>query len=224
MFPFLKAIFLDFDGVIVNPFKHLVAEILAVADSFGVRNPLMEKIKKHWGESLEEFLGNVLPGINREMFLERSGELGFRMTAPPLVVGARRTLALLSNQYLLAIVTNRGRPSLLAVMEEREIDRDLFRFIHTASDLPRHHHKPSPKAFRRLVLILSLEGILPDQILYVGDNEIDFKAASGAGLHFVGITSGGPTTREDFLRAGVSEKQLLESIRDLPGFLGLLEE
>ncbi|MDP1846135.1 MAG: HAD hydrolase-like protein [Candidatus Moranbacteria bacterium] len=109
-------------------------------------------------------------------------------------------------------------------MEGSEIDTGLFRFIQTASDLPRELHKPNPEVFSRIISILLSEGVRREEILYIGDNITDFRAANGAGIYFVGVTSGGLTTRDDFLRIGVSKKHILDSIRNLPKFLGITEE
>lgn len=221
MLSFLKKIIFDFDGVLVNNFQERAEQIIAIAHSFGIQESLMEKIREHWGESLDAFLESVLPGINRDMFSARGAELGFEDTAPAIVPGTRRTLALLSKHFSLSVVTNRGRPSLMTAMKERRIDASLFCFILTASELPREFLKPSPKAFQKIILTLFSEGILPEQMLYVGDTLNDFRAASGAGLHFAGIISGGVATPEDFLRVGVPEKHLLETLSDLPGLLGI---
>lgn len=216
----IRVILFDFDGPLVNNFQELFVEIVAVARSFGVQENLTGKIKKHWGESLDFFLSNVMPGISHEMFLRRSAELGFRKKVPLHVPGARRTLALLKEHYILGIVTNRGRPSLMEILNAREFDIRNFAFIVTATDLPPEFHKPSPKAFRDIILHLFSRDIFPENILYIGDNEKDFRASCGAGLHFAGITTGGPTTREDFLVVGVHERLLLSAVPDLPGLLG----
>jgi phosphoglycolate phosphatase-like HAD superfamily hydrolase len=220
----IKKIIFDVDGVLLNTFTHHIAELMAVARAFGIDKPAMERIKKHWGKGLEEFLEKILPSIPLETFLQRSIELGFRKTAPPRIPGVRRTLFLLAKYYSLSIVSNRSEPSLMAFMRGAEINIGLFRFIQTASHLPRELHKPNPKVFSKIISILLAEGIKLEEIMYIGDNEIDFWAANGAGINFVGVTTGGLTTRDDFLRIGVPEEYILDSIRDLPRFLGISEE
>lgn len=220
----LKKLIFDVDGVLLDTYCHHVVELMAVARALGIKKPAMEEIKKHWGKGLEEFLEKIMPGIPLEAFLQRSMELGFRKAAPPRILGVRRTLSLLAGYFSLSIVSNRSDSSLMAFMEGSEIDTGLFRFIQTASDLPRELHKPNPEVFSRIISILLSEGVRREEILYIGDNIIDFRAANGAGIYFVGVTSGGLTTRNDFLRIGVSKKHILDSIRNLPKFLGITEE
>lgn len=221
--PIIKKIIFDVDGPLLNTPNLLLQELYAIAQSLGLNKPAMEKIIAAWGKNLHDFLSIALPGVSLEVFVTERDRLGFFRHQPIRVPGARKVLVRLSQAYSLSILTNRSKDSLLQLMTRAEIDLNYFRFIITASDLPPEFHKPSPKAFTGIIQALFSEGVLPEEMLYVGDNVIDFRAANGAGLRFTAIISGFPATREDFLQAGVSEKCILDSIRDLPKFLGLLE-
>lgn len=220
----LRKLIFDFDGVMIDLVDHYFTEIEMVARAFGIEQPPAEEITKHWGKSLEEFLKNIFPGVAVEKFLQKSAELGFRKDIPPRIPGIRRTLSLLARHYSLSIVSNREKTSLMAMLAGAEIDTGLFRFIRSASDLPPEFHKPSSMVFSEILHVLGQEGITGEEIAYIGDNEVDFRAATGAGIHFIAVVSGRITARGDFLAFGVPEKYILESIRDLPKFLGLPEE
>src|SRR4030043_393069 len=220
----LAKIIFDFDGVMIDLADLYFTEIEAVAKAFGVKQPAMEEIARHWGKGLREFLKNIIPEVTMEEFLQKSAELGFQKDKPPRILGVRRILSLLAVHYSLSIVTNRERESLMTMLAGAGINIGLFRFIRSASDLPPEFHKPNPLVFSESLHTLGQEGVKRDQVAYIGDNEGDFEAATGAGINFIAVTSGRITTREDFVRLGVPKEHILESIRDLPGFLGLLEE
>jgi phosphoglycolate phosphatase-like HAD superfamily hydrolase len=215
----IKKIVFDCDGVLIDSVSYGIEDVRLVAQSFGCRVPDESELIACWGLIFKEFLEKCMPGISLEMYLERRREIGRDKFLPPRIEGARRALALLASKYPLSLISNREILTLTQILEGHEFQMDLFQFIQTASDT--EHHKPDPRVFARLIKILAAEDIREKDILYVGDHLVDRDASVGAGLNFLALLSGGLTTKEEFLQAGVSPEHILESIRDVPGFLGI---
>jgi phosphoglycolate phosphatase len=215
----IKKVVVDCDGVLIDSVSYGIEDVQLVAQSFGCRIPSESELIACWGLIFKEFLDKCMPGISLEMYLERRREIGRDKTLPPRIEGARRALALLASKYPLSLISNREILTLTQILEGHEFQMDLFRFIQSASDT--EHHKPDPRVFERLLKIFSTEGIDGEDILYIGDHLVDREASIGAGLKFVGVLSGGLTTREEFLSAGVSPEHIFDSIKDVPGFLGI---
>ncbi len=77
-------------------------------------------------------------------------------------------------------------------------------------------HKPDPDVFLPTLKKLDQKGINNKKsILYVGDSLDDLKAAYGAGIDFIAVTTG-LYSREDFLAAGA--KVILSDIREILKF------
>jgi len=78
----------------------------------------------------------------------------------------------------------------IATIEQGQPDfRSRFVKIQTQEDTEKH--KPDPTVFNPMFAKLSGYGEhRPEEVLYVGDHETDYLAASGAGMAFVGVTTG----------------------------------
>jgi len=111
--------------------------------------------------------------------LAMAASLDFRQFIPFMEPepGMRDALARLAEFYPLAVATNRGR-SILNILEHFDLKR-FFRAVITSKDVERP--KPAPdmlqEAARRLQLV-------PSQLLFVGDSELDQAAARSAGMPF----------------------------------------
>jgi len=215
----IKKVVVDCDGVLIDSVSYGIEDVRLVARSFGCRVPDEKELIACWGLIFKEFLEKCMPGISLEMYLERRREIGRDRTLPPRIEGARRALALIASKYPLSLISNREILTLTQILSGHEFQMDLFQFIQSASDTV--HHKPDPRVFAKILEILAAEDIYEKDILYIGDHLVDRDASIGAGLNFAGVLSGGLTTREEFIRAGVPPEHIFESIRDIPEFLGI---
>lgn len=99
----------------------------------------------------------------------------------PLMVpekGIPQVLDRLGKKMVLALATNRGR-SVCSILDHFQM-RSCFKAVVTSEDVQRP--KPSPD-----MLLLAVEqlGLRSEQVLFVGDSELDRQAAGLAGLRFV---------------------------------------
>ncbi len=64
-----------------------------------------------------------------------------------------------------------------------------------------------------------------DPVLYIGDHTDDFLVSQRADreIKFVGVLTG-LCTLEEFIAAGVPERNIIGSVANLPRFLGVTEE
>jgi phosphoglycolate phosphatase len=106
------------------------------------------------------------------------------------------------------LVTNRRYPRDVAVMVGLADRLDLILGL---EDVPRP--KPDPSA---LLLALDRLGASPREALYVGDTDIDMRAAEAAGVPGLGVAAG-HFSREALLEAGAA--WAIGSLRDFPGIL-----
>jgi len=99
----------------------------------------------------------------------------------PLMVpeqGIPQVLDRLGKHMVLALATNRGR-NVCSILDYFHM-RSYFKAVVTSEDVRRP--KPAPD-----MLLLAVEklDLRPDQVLFVGDSELDRQAARQAGLRFV---------------------------------------
>ncbi|PLX97259.1 MAG: HAD family hydrolase [Desulfuromonas sp.] len=113
--------------------------------------------------------------------LDFAAALDYREFIPQMTPEAhlKEALASLSRRYPLAVATNRGR-SIEPILEHFNF-RDFFSVIVTSHDVERP--KPAPD-----MLLLAAEklGVAPDACLFIGDSDLDRRAAEQAGIAFAG--------------------------------------
>ncbi|MEK7482355.1 MAG: HAD-IA family hydrolase [Patescibacteria group bacterium] len=135
------------------------------------------------------------------------------------VPGALKTLSLLLQAgYSLGIISDRREESLGALLQSAMIPCGYFRFVKGSED---GIFKPSPDMFNTTLRVMNCT----DPVLYIGDHTDDCRACWGADreIEFVGVLTG-LCNLDEFLRAGVPAKNIIDSVADLPDFLGVTEE
>jgi phosphoglycolate phosphatase len=108
-------------------------------------------------------------------------------------------------EYPTAIATNRTN-TIQTVLEAHDLT-DLFDLVVSAWDVDRP--KPYPDPLNKILDYFSIE---PDQLLYIGDSELDQIAAEAAGAILVAYNN--PSLRSDFHITSLRE---MEQILDLSG-------
>jgi phosphoglycolate phosphatase len=102
----------------------------------------------------------------------------FKLLRPPLEL--RPFLLDLKRRYRVALATNRSATT-HGLIEHLGLG-GVFDAVASAHDKVRP--KPAPDIVR---LCLERAGVTPERAVYVGDSQIDVEAASGAGVHFLGV-------------------------------------
>lgn len=102
-----------------------------------------------------------------------------------LFPGVAKVLATLSSHDVpMAIVTNKPTPFIRPLLERLGI-ADYFRLVLGGDDVVALKPHPAP-----LFLVLGHWGLLPGQLLFIGDSRNDIQAARAAGCPCVGMTYG----------------------------------
>lgn len=210
----IKKVITDFDGVVTDSNLAFAKEFTTIGNTLTGRNVSVQDIFDRWGESMHCLLQIFYPEISLEEYAKERVRLGFHLVTPPIFPGVLKALNQISRHCKLSILTNRKRNTLMADMGKLRIKPNLFERIQSRDDT--FFAKPHPGVFNDFLVAYRA-----DETLYVGDHIIDQQAAYGAGVHFVGVTCGGITTREDFLNAGVPRKMILNSLADVPARIGI---
>jgi phosphoglycolate phosphatase len=211
-------IIFDFDLTIADSRPGFIASHTHAAHQLGVPVLDDETIARSIGTPLEIVVPRAYPGMPPETITEyirtyraKADEVMVALTS--MLPGAADTVRHLDNEGLqLAIVSQKLRHLVFAVLE-REGIAGCFEVVLGGQDVPAF--KPDP---RGLQLALERLNAHPDDALYVGDTTIDAEAAANANLRFIGVLTG-PTRAEEF--ASYEKLTLLDSVNDLPGYLGL---
>ena len=118
-------------------------------------------------------------------------------------------LALRKRGYKTGILTRGGHEYAECILRKSKV-LDLFDVIVARDDFPDNEAKPSPKAMTNLGDLL---GVKPEEILYLGDHEIDWLTARDSGAGFYGVLTGG-FRREDW-NAADPDIEVLDGVASL---------
>ena len=184
-----KAIIFDFDDTLVESREKKWAHHKAVAKQFYNIDLTDEDIRPHWGKPMASLVNSVykdsdtLENIHKALVATRND--------------FRKNIYADTHKILTTLFDSEVKVGIISAATRHYIIDDLIRF-----DLPLENffviqgeddtdkHKPDPDVFLDVFEKLSKEGIQKKDILYVGDSIDDFKAASGAGIDFVAVTTG----------------------------------
>lgn len=179
----LRGVIFDCDGVLFESHRANLAFYNAVLDYFGEAPVRPEETARahlcHTAASprvLETLLGNERAAAG----LAYAASLDYRQFIPFMTPepGLQPSLAQLAKTLPLAVATNRGR-SVRAVLKHFALE-DFFSVVVTSKDVAAP--KPSPDM---LLLALQQLKLAPEEVLFVGDSELDQAAARAAGIRFV---------------------------------------
>ena len=204
-----RTIVFDFDGTIADTLEESRRIFNVIAPDYNIRSISREEIDGFRHFSMKEFINHLdIPKRRVPLFLA-SGTLMMRasITSLPLIPGMGEVLVQLRPHVdRLGILTSNAVPNVELFLESNGI-RGLFDFISSTSKL-------TGKA-RYLRRIRKQYSLRHEQMLYVGDELRDLKAAKKAGIPFAGVTWGF-NSRESLLM----EKP--EHLLEMPSeFLGL---
>ena len=182
----LKAIFLDFDGVLTqsvniksDAFRTLYADqpedVLAKIMAYhGTQDGISRVVKIKYCH--EHFLGRPLSQQDLDQWVARYAQLVEKaVVRAPWVLGAKSLLASFHKSHLLFIVSGTPEDELKRVVEARQMTA-YFKKI-----------KGSPRSKADIVRDLMHDYELkPAECIFIGDAMADFEAAQKTGVAFLG--------------------------------------
>ncbi len=181
----LKAIIFDLDDTLLKT-KQVKSEALKFAGKHFYNIEVTdEKLRQHWGKPFLTFLSELYDhadspenlAINYKSIVQNYTNVPHEGTLP--------ALAELYDRYKVCVLSSAAKSLVLYDMEHAGLPLESFSYIQTEEDTT--VHKPDPEVFAPMIARLATHGIEIDEMLYVGDHPTDYQAATGAGLHFIGI-------------------------------------
>ncbi|HEY1645434.1 MAG TPA: HAD hydrolase-like protein [Candidatus Saccharimonadales bacterium] len=206
----IKAVIFDFDDTLVATIDAKWAHHKHVALKYYGRTLTDDDIRPHWGKPLTALVGLLYGEKDPEVGISRL--MVANVDFPKLI--QKDTLEVLksirNSGKLTGIVTAIATDKLAEDLGIAGIPKELFDYLQGENNT--EYHKPDPRVFDPLKDWLTSKNVKPAETLYVGDGLHDMKAAIGAGLEFVGVTTG-LVTQDEFAA---------HSIKSIPGLKELL--
>lgn len=183
-----KAVIYDCDGVILDSIESNYIFYNRIMTALG-----RPEISRFCAESekvlhtfsyldvIEHFFGN---DPQKEEALQIGKTIRYRELMPYMKreEGLLETLTALKDKVLLAVCTNRAA-SMEMIIDDFGL-QGFFSCVMTADKVQKPKPDPEP-----LFKVLESLDLLPQEALFVGDSEVDYKAATAAGVPFVAYKS-----------------------------------
>jgi HAD superfamily hydrolase (TIGR01509 family) len=193
----VRGIIYDCDGVLFDSRRANLAFYSHVLEHFGV--PAVteaDPIKAHLCHTAASpvVFDRLLGGQLGHDALAFARTVDYRQFIPLLSIedGVRRALPILAGKMPLALATNRGA-SVRELLGYFDL-QGFFQVVVTCNDVPRP--KPAPDMLLLAARRMKRAG---EELLFVGDSELDHQAADHAGIRFAayrGLVEGGVVVRD----------------------------
>ncbi|WP_309386018.1 HAD hydrolase-like protein [Cerasicoccus frondis] len=197
-----SAVVFDFDGTIADTFNDAVKLYNRLAPVYGYKPVKPEDLPSARNLTMKQFIREYdiprmkIPSMVREgrrIFGKRIGEIQPIVGMPELLRELR------PHVETLGILTSNAKANVKAFLQKEDLA--FFDFISTTSKL-----SGKAKNLRAILKTFTLE---PDELIYIGDECRDLKAAGKAEVRSVGVTWG-------FNLRKVLEKQKPDQVVDQP--------
>jgi len=177
----IKVVAFDCDGVMFNSAKANQAYYNQVLDHFGMPEMTPAQFAYAHMHTVDESLANLFTDAQT---LAAAQQYRRQMKYLPFIKymeiepHLKTLLTRLRPRYKIALATNRT-DTMPHVLAEHGLE-DLFDLVVTALDVA--HPKPHPE---QLYKIMDFFGIAPENVLYIGDSEVDAAAAADARIQLI---------------------------------------
>jgi phosphoglycolate phosphatase-like HAD superfamily hydrolase len=192
----LRAIFFDFDGVIMDS-MHLKLDgyCLAMAPYGFARDDVNRLMRRHMGQSRRriirfmhaELAGSEMPDgeFERALRVFNEHDDASRADMQP-IPGSFEFLERVHQSYFTAVVTGTPEDFILRTTAHHDLDR-YFDIVRGSPDTKRDI----------LADLLAANGLSPAESLFIGDGRTDQEAADHHGMRFVGLDNGDASFNPD---------------------------
>ncbi len=213
----IKAVILDFDGVVNDSFAEGMRRIKILAAVHDIHFGRAERMKLTdlWGlpgiDLLEKGL-DISRGL-AEAFYPEWERMDLELPNG-LVPGAKDVLLWLRrNELVSGLLTTRNKQNIDDIFERIDLKRE-FSVISTRQDT--EYRKPDPRAFRFVLEQLAEKhGVTKEQCVFVGDTREDIRAGENAGIETLVVLTG-PYSLKHIHDCPIKLTNVLKSIDDLP--------
>ena len=208
-----KVLLFDLDGTLCDTDEMIVQTMQAIYKEFKpVKERTREELYYFSGPPIRDTLANEFPDQDPDYMYDvfKKVSKGFyKDYVYPYKDEIEILTALKEKGYRLGVVTNKGLPLTIYSLEICHIE-SLFDVIISADDVA--IPKPDPTGINKALEKLGIKN--KEEVLYIGDNDIDYVTASNAGVDTLLVTWG-PRTINVLDKA----KYLAKSYNDIGGIL-----
>ena len=184
-----KLLLFDLDGTLCNTDEMIVQTMFAIYKKYKpTKERTREELYYFSGPPIRETLKREFPNEDPEEMYEAFKTISKEFYAPYVTAyedEIKVLKALKEKGYLLGVVTNKGRSLTLYSLKLCEIDT-FFDVVISADDVP--IPKPNPEGILQAIETLKIKN--KEDVLYIGDNDIDYETASNAGVETLLVTWG----------------------------------
>lgn len=184
-----RALLFDLDGTLCDTDEMLIQSFLELYKKYRpAKIRTREELIYFSGPPIKKTLVDEFPDYTFEEIYKAFQETSRELYLPYVHAfeGEVETLKKLKDAgYLLGVVTNKGAPLTKYSLEVAHID-GLFDVVISADDV--NAPKPSPAGIFKALERLGIES--KEEVLYIGDNDIDYETATNAGVDSMLVTWG----------------------------------
>ena len=184
-----RLLLFDLDGTLANTDEMVVQSFYALYKIYKPRVVRSrEELYYFSGPQIRETLQKEFPDYDLEEMREAFARISKSLYAPYVTEypDEIETLkALKEAGYLLGVVTNKGKPLTKYNLELCHLD-DIFDVVITADDVAAA--KPDPQGIFKAMEVLGIKD--KKDVLYIGDNDIDYYSGTNAGVDTFLVTWG----------------------------------
>jgi phosphoglycolate phosphatase len=214
-----KAVIFDLDGTLVDTIEDIAAAVNAALASFGFPARESRELYLMVGNGMRNLIGKAVPdGMADQAVIDAcTAEATKAYARKPAEFtrpypGVERLLGALRERNIPTAVISNKPHVLTAMVVDAVFPGHDFRVVQGEKQgVPR---KPDPTA---PLAIASALGAAPEEVLYLGDSDVDMHTARAAGFFPVGA-AWGFRGREELAAAGA--RAIAEAPEDLLRFLG----
>lgn len=169
-------------------------------------------LREHWGKPFDVLISHLYRNSAPLEEMRAANRATAHLFPKPAIPGAVEAVTRLLDAGILVGVVTSTRTE-FAVADLPRLGFPLQRLLCVQGADQTVHHKPDPRVFDGI--LAQLEDLGVDDVTYVGDSWYDAEAAAGAGLEFIGVTTG-LWGAEHF-----GDATVIDSVADLPEVLGV---
>lgn len=176
----IKAVLFDCDGVLIDSYKSTIEYLQHTFKHFNLPIPPKESFLPLLGTKTPDIIRILQPQLTDKEFddvhaFSMKQSLGI-VDQISLMPHVKKVLTLLSHDYKLAVVSNRGRDSLHKILDNHQLSH-FFEIILAREDVIRQ--KPDPDPIYKALDHLKVKG---EHALFIGDTAIDAASAKSASI------------------------------------------
>ena len=210
----INSIIFDMDMTLIDSFDSFSIFLNSIGSKYYNKTFPKALFRQLWGEPHREFVTKIFDGVdnyeNVKVHIENT--LKNKPLIQSAIPNATKVIKELYGKYNIGILTSSPSIDAKERLKNAGFNIDHFEII-ICSDNTKFK-KPDPRVFDTLNSWLTTKNIVRDNVLYIGDAIVDFKAAQGAKICFIGVTTGFDTKRK-FISEGLKSEYLVSSLSDV---------